>query len=889
MSQTNLNEVAKEVLDTFSTIESIAHNKLISMGIASAEAFATANTFTSTGAIQNLTEINQANVDGYNSLIKEPALTRLLVEDDGGNHRIIYISRNSSLPLKGEIKLASYHSPIGALASLPVGDELTVKVGDDVHTYYLIEKVTLHPKKDNNQWDSVDNAFSHHEYQTQTVTSFRLLLNPQVEYFSDELEALLSQAHAADVVINGIRHKVREAMSLRDQPILDKFQDEIFRLPIDSQLIILGPPGTGKTTTLIKRLGQKVDVNNPDNFEESERQIISSPGHASSWLMFTPSELLKHYLKEAFNRESVPASDEKIRTWTSYRNVLARNNFGILRSSNGGKFTPKTDVNIITDAVIAQPQDWFEAFKKHHWKKLLEQLIQGKEQVEKAAPAPNSALLAKLEAVLLSANKSSPSGVLQQLDVLEKEIKSALDEAKGVADELVIGQRNLLFNRDKKVFDSLAIYLEGLSHEDEEDEDEEFDEELDVQVAVPTQNAVQKAVHAYQSFIKSYSRQLYLGRYLSKQSKSAKIKEWLGDERISNKDLLLKIGQQITYQNGLRRFLNMPKRYAFGAVSSYSDFRKVNAENKKWYVTTPSNLQHIDGHEIDAILLLILQNARDLLSQNFVSRNLDASKFSSLKDFSGLLKNQIMVDEATDFSVLQLACMRLLTSVKTNSFFACGDFNQRITRLGVSSLEQLNWAIPDLSNKRINTVYRQSKLLNEFARSLIQITNGDEGSLGELPKDYIHEGVAPILFESAKNADMAAEWIAKQISVIERNLNELPTIAVLVNDESEVKPMADNLNQYLEEMSLKAVACEEGKSLGEGTDVRVFDIQHIKGLEFEAVFFAGVDKLASNKPDVFDRYIYVGATRAATYLGMVCYQSLPDKLESIRNMCLKSW
>ena len=40
----------------------------------------------------------------------------------------------------------------------------------------------------------------------------------------------------------------------------------------------------------------------------------------------------------------------------------------------------------------------------------------------------------------------------------------------------------------------------------------------------------------------------------------------------------------------------------------------------------------------------------------------------------------------------------------------------------------------------------------------------------------------------------------------------------------------------------------------------MFDIQYIKGLEFEAVFFVGVDQLAANQPELFDKYLYVGTT-----------------------------
>jgi superfamily I DNA/RNA helicase len=87
----------------------------------------------------------------------------------------------------------------------------------------------------------------------------------------------------------------------------------------------------------------------------------------------------------------------------------------------------------------------------------------------------------------------------------------------------------------------------------------------------------------------------------------------------------------------------------------------------------------------------------------------------------------------------------------------------------------------------------------------------------------------------------------------------------------------------LAKRNILIAGCKEGRIVGDEREVRVFDVQHIKGLEFEAVFFVGVDQLAARIPDLFRRFVYVGMTRAATYLGVTCETSLPSGLEPLRS------
>lgn len=889
MNQPDFSALAKEVLETFTEAADFARAKVATTVGAAGDGLAGGNTFTGEGAFRQLKNISRRTRDGWEALSREPAVARLIVEDGAGLQRVIYIARKTGTMLPSGKQVANYDTPIGRLAEIDVGDEAQVELGANVHTYCVIEKTVLHPRLLEAGWESWGNQYLHVDAGSFSIRSLRELLQVLGADAGDDLDLLLEQAAMADGVRAGISHHVRVAMGLRDQPILDKFQGEIFRLPLDRQLIIIGPPGTGKTTTLIKRLGQKLDVG---ALEERERQMVAASAqmvpHENDWMMFTPSELLKHYLKEAFNREQVPATDARIQTWDSYRASAARNTLGILRSANGGRFTLRPAAEHIAEQLLTDPREWFEAFSAFHDQRLRRQLKDGADMAAEAAPDAARAVGKELVELADSLDGRAWMEVYRNLEAREAKVRDALEESRAVADRLLKGERNRLYNGDKEIFSRLAQFLENLQLDDDPDDDAEFDDDESDSVSeqvVQTTSDIQNAVKAYLSALRTLSRSRYRKRAMPKDSRAARVVDWLG-VALPEESVLVEIGQRISFQNGMRRFINAFRRYVSDVPSSYRSFRREHTDSARFYQGVPASPLHLSHIELDAIILLMLRNAKALLAQSFVARNIDSQRFEVIKRVSSLFRAQIMVDEATDFSVLELACMEGLSSLPGRSFFACGDFNQRITASGIRSMEQLAWVSKDLAPQSINLVYRQSRSLNAFAGELLRLMGGDMTAHGELPADSTHDGVKPALHE--RSGGEAAAWVAQRIMEVERTVKQMPTIAVLVNSEHEVGPMAEKLTKCLEPINLKAVACNE-RALGEGTDVRVFENRHIKGLEFEAVFFVGVDRLAELRPDLFDRYLYVGATRAATYLGMVCTEDLPTRLTGLRQMFCERW
>ena len=878
---------AVNVLETVAiTAKTLAEQSKVSSGHGQ---LASINSFNDTSAVDNMSDIAQSVQQGYQSLQEEPAIARVTF-DDGEKTKTLYIARKSSIPLEGDADLASYDSPLGHLASLQVGDEYTANIGGKSRVLEVLETLTLKPRRGEQGWDSSFSVYTPEDEETITIDpSLRKLFQQQEVDLSDEsfLDELLSGEASSDFE-TGVKHQVRSAMSLREQPILDKFQSEIFRLPLDSQLIILGPPGTGKTTTLIKRLGQKLNI---EYLEPAEQQKIKNThsgelGHKTNWLMFTPTDLLKHYLKEAFAKEQVPASSEQIKTWENYSVHLGRNVLSILQSSGSGGFIKKSAQHLNSNAKSNLPST-YESFIAFHKLSMVNELLASIEQLITF----DSSLLKEINHGLNSISQSLEQGNLigfyRSIEQYQDKIQNLIKEIKTDSEKQLRGSLAYQVNSNKSFITELIKVINEWKKSkltevvDEEEDDDDEDED---QIVTPQQQAFSE----YKKAINALGRAKYTKRSLPKNSLSTAIVKWL-DERLPEIEKLKGLGSLAIQMRELRKFKNPEVKYVKNIAKSYRAFRKSEEQFKKWFESSPAKPNHIEQSELDLLILASLKMARELLKERFIQQKLDQGGYNQLNLINETFKNQILVDEATDFSPIQLANMEALTTPSIGSFFACGDFNQRITEVGTKSAGQLSWISSKLTTESINIVYRQSELLNNFAKKLLTEMDGDIEYSGELPKNSNHKGVMPVLLENGGDNEQIVTWLKERITEVEQEVDVLPSIAILVNHEDEVKPLADALSEELEDLNIRAVACSDGQSLGEGNDVRVFDVQHIKGLEFEAVFFVGADILAENIPELFDKYLYVGATRAATFFGVTCHNSAPKLISNLRPSFQENW
>lgn len=878
----HLEDVASEVLSQFENIATAARKRRDDSRVVGPSALASINTLNSNSAVMSLRDIDTSERESCRHLADEPAIARVLVEDDDGNQRTYYICRVT--PVSGISNLTGYYTPIGRLASLPVGSTYRLPNGVSVE---VLERAQLHPIPQAEEWDSKDTIVELEGARPVTVASLRALLTKIAgeEDAADIVSQILAQESLNDNVAEGVRRSVIKKMELRDQPVLDQYQDEIFRLPMDKRLFILGPPGTGKTTTLIRRLGQKL---HPEFLTEEERRLVEggTTTHASSWLMFTPTELLRQYLKEAFAREGIPASNLHIQTWRDYQLELAKSTFGILRSATGGFFVLRDAHPTLRPGTEDRLIELFADFDAWERSTYLSGLMDAAGLLAKSPLAEGRTWGARFEASL--AKESDLVALLEGLAAHAPNLQTFVAGLKKASDEKIQRSLNVIMNRDKRFLDDLSRYIDGLqqAQASEPDDLDDVEAEDDEESNLPRGRAA-ATITAYMQAVRAYARAEAAGRPLNKASRNGKIIEWLG-ERILSKADRAQVGESLLVQTSARHFVNPVKRYLDGISKRYRAFRRVRQDNGAWYVNEGFKPRDIHPLELDVLLLAVIRAAGSLATKKNELRDTSDPAWTVLEPMLRLYRNQILVDEATDFSAIQMGCMAGLADPRIRSFFACGDFNQRLTTWGARSADDVRWVFQDLEIKEVTVSYRQSEQLNDLARAIILAVGGSEQAV-TLP-DYVeNKGVAPALLEMAGDANVRIGWLADRILEIERQLDQLPSTAIFVNGEDEVGLVATQLGEVLADHNIQVVACPQGKVMGQDSDVRIFDIQYIKGLEFEAAFFMSVDRLAEMHPTLFDKYLYVGTTRAATYLGITCDMTLPTRIDSLRSRFVSDW
>ena len=140
MADIDFSPLAEDTLSTFSEIADNAMHKLSSENSTGADSFASGNTFTGNQAFKTLASIKHSNHEQLVNLSKEPAIARLIVEDDKKKQRIIYIARNANLLLSSGKLFASYRSPLGRLAEVALGEEAKAHLGGLEQLFNVIEK-----------------------------------------------------------------------------------------------------------------------------------------------------------------------------------------------------------------------------------------------------------------------------------------------------------------------------------------------------------------------------------------------------------------------------------------------------------------------------------------------------------------------------------------------------------------------------------------------------------------------------------------------------------------------------------------------------------------------------------------------------------------------------
>ena len=135
----NVQPVASESLETFAHVAKMAQAGLTA-GQAIDPSSYTQNTFTADELTRALRSDAHERLTELETLSREPAVARIVVKGSAGKE-VYFIARagGAASALPGGARLVNYRTPVGRLASLPVGSEFEIQTQGRARAVEIIE------------------------------------------------------------------------------------------------------------------------------------------------------------------------------------------------------------------------------------------------------------------------------------------------------------------------------------------------------------------------------------------------------------------------------------------------------------------------------------------------------------------------------------------------------------------------------------------------------------------------------------------------------------------------------------------------------------------------------------------------------------------------------
>ena len=705
------------------------------------------------------------------------------------------------------------------------------------------------------------------------------VLQQEIEELKEKIESEFEQQ----------QRYIRESTELRMQPILDPEQETIKRAKIlDGMLIIDGGPGTGKTTTLIQRINFLTAVTIGEYREDLSPEVINEL--EGSWRFFSPSRLLKQFLKNSMDSEGLNSNDQYTKVWSDYLNEV----FKKYTLFNPATQNPFIKAHGFSESVF--PKDSFILLKlfemikdavlvdvKKRLNRVIDSKIDGLSWSEKG-----ESLKRKAKSAL---KMNSVEEFIKQFEDWKKKERDAIkDDLEELNEKLNrLSARIEIRVKEKKP----ELYQEITDHLQER-----FEKRFDVD---PDEEEDEDDFDAEDSVIQTFNPQLERSRFFRQLttakalrslkkgfSKRKVLKDW-GDElefAFENIDLT-EIGELIYFRTFTNKMIagggtavlsRIPAVYKQIRSDIVDFLEKHGYKNERFRDLIEKDRKRIHTDEMNLVLWFINQTIKNLRKESPTTYN--QLEHNYVTGFKEEVRSVIAVDEATDFSPLELATISSFSDPRFNSVTLSGDLMQRMTASGIADWGALDRLFPEAQVERLTVSYRQSPTLLELASQLYENVTGVKPDF----KAYIPKSKGepkPVVVQNESSEEIS-DWLENQIiGVYSAYGNSIPSVAIFAESDEAVIKIAKALQESdrLLDVGITVRHSTSDSELVPDAQVCVYNIKNIKGLEFEAVFFANIDCLDVPNDELLQKYLYVGLSRAAYHLGVSYKKELPVSLK----------